>query len=90
MDSIDVTSPEFSLGGINELNETISDKISLGNIYSNYSDYSDYAIYIYLGVLILISIIGYFIYKTYLTNGGKRVTFQDKLDECYAEGVCQR
>lgn len=86
MDSIDITSPEFSLGGINELNETISDKISLGNIYS---DYSDYAIYIYLGVIILIGVISYFIYKTYLTNGGKRVTFQDKLDECYGE-TCQR
>jgi hypothetical protein len=82
MDSIDVTSPEFSLEKITNLNEVISDKISLGNIYS------DYAIYIFIGVAILISLIAFFIYKFY-TSRGKRVTFQDKLDECYGD-VCQR
>jgi hypothetical protein len=85
MDSIDVTSPEFSLEKITNLNEVISDKISLGNIYS---DYSDYAIYIFIGVTILISVIAFFIYKFY-TSRGKRVTFQEKLDECYGD-VCQR
>jgi hypothetical protein len=84
MDSIDVTSPEFSLEGISELKDVISDTISLGD------NFSDYTLYIYIGVMLLVSIIAYFIYKSYATNGVKKVTFQDKLDECYAEGVCQR
>jgi hypothetical protein len=84
MDSIDITSPEFSLEGISELKDIISDTISLDN------NFSDYNLYIYIGIILLVGIIAYFIYKTYATNGVKKVTFQDKLDECYAEGVCQR
>jgi hypothetical protein len=76
MDAIDITSPEFSLGGISELNDVISDTISLGNISS------DYASYIYVGVIILLGIVFYFIYKFYI-NREKKVTFQDKLEECY-------
>jgi phosphotransferase system glucose/maltose/N-acetylglucosamine-specific IIC component len=78
MDSIDVTSPEFSLGGISELNNVISDTISLGNISS------DYAIYIYIGVAILVCIVSYFIYKFFFIRE-KKVTFQDKLDDCYGD-----
>jgi hypothetical protein len=78
MDAIDVTSPEFSLGGISELNDVISDKISLGN------DTSDYTMYIYVGVIILLCIISYFVYKFYI-NRVKKVTFQDKLDDCYGD-----
>jgi len=85
MDSIDITSPEFSLGGIAEVNDIISDAtISLGD------NFSDYTLYTYIGVVILVCIIAYFIYKTYSTSGGKKVTFQDKLDHCYGEDVCQR
>jgi len=85
MDSIDITSSEFSLGRINEENDIISDaRISLGD------NFSDYAIYIYIGIVILVGIITYFIYKTYTANAGKRVTFQDKLEECYGEDICQR
>ena len=82
MDAIDITSPEFSLGGISELNDVISDTISLGNISS------DYASYIYVGVIILLGIVFYFIYKFYI-NREKKVTFQDKLEECYGD-TCQR
>ena len=76
MDTIDVTSPEFSLGGISEINNVISDTISLGNISS------DYTIYIYVGLLILFVIICYFAYKFYI-NRGKKVTFQDDKDNDY-------
>ena len=82
MDTIDVTSPEFSLGGFSELNDVLSDTISLGNVST------DYTMYIYIGVIILIGIISYFIYKFYI-NRQKKVTFQDKLDECYGD-TCQR
>jgi hypothetical protein len=82
MDAIDITSPEFSLGGISELNDVISDTISLGNISS------DYTSYIYVGVIILLGIVFYFIYKFYI-NREKKVTFQDKLEECYGD-TCQR
>jgi hypothetical protein len=78
MDTIDVTSPEFSLGGFSELNDIISDTITLDNVSS------DYTMYMYIGVLILSGIIFYFIYKFYI-NKEKRVTFQDKLDECYGD-----
>jgi len=82
MDTIDVTSPEFSLGGFSELNDVLSDTISLGNVST------DYTMYIYIGVIILIGIISYFIYKFYI-NRQKKVTFQDKLDEFYGD-TCQR
>ena len=78
MDSIDITSPEFSLGGFSEVNDVISDTISLGNISPGYTSY------IYIGVAILVTIIAYFIYKFYI-NKEKKVTFQDKLDDCYGE-----
>jgi hypothetical protein len=80
MDSIDITSPEFSLGGISEINDVISDTISLGD------KLTDNTIYIYIGVIILVGIIAYFTYKYYSRgSGGKKVTFQDKLDECYGD-----
>jgi hypothetical protein len=80
MDSIDITSPEFSLGGFSELNDVISDTMSLGNISSSYTSY------IYIGVAVLVIVISYFIYKFYI-NRQKKVTFQDKLDDCYG-GQC--
>ena len=83
MDSIDITSPEFSLGGFSELNNVNSDTISLGNVSS------DYATYIYIGVVIFISIISYFIYKFFI-NRVKRVTFQDTLEEECVGEMCQR
>ena len=78
MDSIDITSPEFSLEGFSELNNVISDTISLGNMPSNYTNY------IYIGVAFLVFVIAYFVYKFYI-NKQKKVTFQDKLDDCYGE-----
>ena len=73
MDSIDITTPEFSLTGI-------TDTISLGD------DLSEYTMYIYIGILILLVIIVSFIYKVYFRRE-KKVTFQDKLDECYGEEI---
>ena len=76
MDSIDITSPEFSLGGFSDINDVISDTISLDKISSNY------IIFIYIVAVVLVLIIAYFIYKFYI-NKQKKVKFQDKLDECY-------
>lgn len=85
MDSIDITSSEFSLGRITEVNDVIPNStISLGD------NLTDYNLYIYIGIIILVGVIAYFIYKYYAANTGKRVTFQDKLEECYGEDVCQR
>jgi len=80
MDSIDITNPEFSLGGFSELNDVISDTMSLGNISPGYTSY------IYIGVTVLVFIVAYFVYKFYI-NREKKVTFQDKLDDCY-DGQC--
>ena len=82
MDSIDITSPEFSLGNITEINHVVSDAISLGD------NLSDYTMYIYLGIFILLLIIVSFVYKVYF-HREKKVTFQDNLDECYG-GICPR
>ena len=81
MDSIDITSPDFSLGSFSELNDVISDNVSLGNISSKYANY------IYIGGAVLLIIIVYFVYKYYI-NKQKKVTFQDKLDDCYGEQQC--
>jgi hypothetical protein len=85
MDTIDITSSEFSLGRIAEVNDVIPNAtISLGD------NLTDYNLYIYIGIIILVGVIAYFVYKYYATNAGKRVTFQDKLEECYGEDVCER
>ena len=82
MDAIDITSSEFSLGNIPNLNEVITS--SVGG-----SSFSDYSMYIYIGIAVLVLVISFFIYKFYI-NKQKHVTFQDKLNECYADnGVCK-
>jgi hypothetical protein len=81
MDAIDITSSEFSLGNIPDLNDISPSSMILG-------DNSDYTMYIYIGIAILVLIISFFIYKFYF-NKQKQVTFQDTLDDCYG-GVCPR
>jgi uncharacterized membrane protein len=71
MDSIDITSPEFSL----DVNEVISNTVEGVN---------DYTFYIYIAIAIVVIVIAFFLYKYYV-NTKKRVTFQDKLDDCYGE-----
>jgi hypothetical protein len=53
----------------------------------------DYTLYMYMGLAILV-LLAFFAYKFYNAKQ-KRVTFQDKLEECYGvnecyDGVCQR
>jgi hypothetical protein len=82
MDSIDITSSEFSLGNIPNTNEVLSSSIIGGTAF-------DYTMYIYIGIAVLVLLIAVFIYKFYF-NKEKRVTFQDKLDDCYGTDTCQR
>jgi uncharacterized phage infection (PIP) family protein YhgE len=78
MDSIDITSPEFNLANINSVNEVIS----------GISGSSDYTNYIYIGAVILLFIVSFFVYKFYY-NKEKKVSFQENLNNC-DDGVCMR
>jgi hypothetical protein len=98
MDEIDITSAEFSLHSlvplVNEI-PSVNDilpsvnKIPSVNEIIDITSQGEYNIYIYIGILLLIGILGFLGYKYYENTKRKRVTFQDKLDECYG-GVCQR
>jgi hypothetical protein len=79
MDEIDITSSDFSLDVpyiIDKIVESTTTEVD-----------EDYTIYIYIGILILILATGWVVYN--YTMKKKKVTFQDKLEECY-DGVCQR
>lgn len=77
MENIDISSSDFALGDIPDINEVIS---SVTN--------KDYLNYIYIAIAIVVAVILFFIYKYYV-NREKKVTFQDKLDKCYGD-VCYR
>ena len=92
MEDIDITSPEFSLNipSVSEIIiETLEKTVDIPTINEIIipDPDDDYTMYLYLGVVIL-CLLAFFAYKFY-TVKQKRVTFQDKLDECYG-GVCQR
>ena len=105
MDEIDITSAEFSLHSlvplvneiplVNDILPSVNDilpsvnKIPSVNEIIDITSQGEYNIYIYIGILLLIGILGFLGYKYYENTKRKRVTFQDKLDECYG-GVCQR
>jgi hypothetical protein len=72
MDEIDITDSTFALN--NNFDENV--------IISNDSN----SMYIYIIVAIGIILLGYFLY-TKFGGSGKRVTFQDKLEQCYGD-VC--
>lgn len=74
MDSIDITSSEFSLGNVYDFNGG--------------TEVVDYKMYIYIGIAILALVIAFLIYKFYVKKQ-KQVTFQDKLDDCY-DNFCHR
>jgi hypothetical protein len=79
MDEIDITSSDFSLDVpyiIDKIVESTTTEVD-----------EDYTIYIYIGILILILATGWVVYN--YTMKKKKVTFQDKLEECYG-GVCER
>jgi membrane-associated HD superfamily phosphohydrolase len=96
--SIDITDTAFSLANIplpavNEINEVISSTSeSILDTAENILDTAENIlesdnlslIYFIIGFIILIC--GIFMYSYY--SNKKKVTFQDKLDDCYGD-VCQ-
>jgi hypothetical protein len=74
MDAIDITSAEFSLGNVQE---AVSSTVEVFKL-------DDYIIYIYIVLGIIAFVIAFLIYK-YYSSKSKRVTFQDKIDDCYGE-----
>jgi hypothetical protein len=76
MDDIDITSSEFTI------HDTPSDLVGGG------FDLDDYSLYIYIGIAILGLLSILLVYKLY-GDRTRRVTFQDKLDDCYGD-VCDR
>ena len=78
---IDITDPEFSLGGgFSEVNDVINDTVNITNGDS-------YTIYIYIGILVLVLTILYFAYQYY--NKPKRVRFDESTINSNND-VCQR
>jgi len=73
IENITISTSEFILGDIPDINEVIS---SL--------DGEDYLKYIYIAIAIIIAVLVFLTYK-YYTNRDKKVTFQDKLDNCYGD-----
>ncbi len=77
MENINISSTEFVLDDIPDINEVISSSTNI-----------DYMNYIYISIAIVVFVLLFFIYK-YFVNREKKVTFQDKLDDCYGD-VCYR
>ena len=85
MEEIDITSSGFSLD-VPDIIDNIGETI-------NTEGDDDYTMYIYIGIVILILATGWVVYNYTLKK--KKVTFQDKLDECYSGndcygGICER
>ena len=76
MENVDITSSEFSLGNLPELNNNLSDFINGGSEGNNNDN-----MYMYIGIAILLITMGMFIYKFYF-NGQKRVHFNDAELDC--------
>jgi hypothetical protein len=77
MDDIDITTPEFSLSRVPDLTEIVSNIV-----HTTDPDLPDYAMYI-LGAMLMALAGIVFLYK--FTRRVPRVTFQDKLDDCYGD-----
>ena len=74
---LNISNLDFSLGDIPDINEVISSV-----------DSEDYLKYIYIAIAIVVAVLLFLTYKYYV-NRDKKVTFQDKLDNCYGD-VCFR
>ena len=74
MDSIDITDSEFSLDKIPKMNDSLCG-----------FPIFDYTIYIYISVAVVLTILLLFLTYKYFLLRTKKVTFQDKLDECYGD-----
>jgi|LauGreDrversion4_2_1035121.scaffolds.fasta_scaffold1249635_2 hypothetical protein len=73
MDEIDITDSTFAL------NNNFEENVVISNDNSN-------SMYMYIIIAVGIILLGYFLY-TKFGGSGKRVTFQDKLEQCYGD-VC--
>ena len=80
IENIIISTSEFDLGYIPDIND-INDVISS-------LDSDEYLKYIYIAIAIVIAVLLFLTYKYYV-NRDKKVTFQDKLDNCYGD-VCFR
>ena len=78
-----------SLPSVKDILPSVKDSLPSVNEIIDITSHGEYNIYIYIGILLLIGILGFLGYKYYENTKRKRVTFQDKLDDCYG-GVCQR
>jgi hypothetical protein len=74
---LNISNLDFELGDIPDINEVISPINS-----------EDYLKYIYIAIAVVVFVILFLIYKYYV-NRDKKVTFKDKLDNCYGD-VCYR
>ena len=85
MEEIDITSTEYSLDKMPDMKQFILETLeqTLEPTAILEGDYTFIVI-----IIMLIAIVAFFAYKFYLDKQ-KRVTFQDKLDDCYG-GVCHR
>jgi hypothetical protein len=75
MDEIDITDSSFDLNQPN---------IVSGEGESSASSSS---MYMYIAIAIGVLLLGYIVYTTFGSGKGKKVTFQDKLEQCYGD-VC--
>jgi hypothetical protein len=76
IENINISTSEFSFDDIPDINGVISS-----------FDDTDYASYIYIIIAFVSIVLLFLIYKYFVTV--KKVTFQDKLDNCYGD-VCER
>lgn len=80
IENITISSSEFILGDIPDIND-------INGVISSL-DSDEYLKYIYIAIAIVIAVLLFLTYKYYV-NRDKKVTFQDKLDNCYGD-VCFR
>ena len=74
MDDIDITDSAFNLN---------QPEATGGSSESSSSN----SLFMYIAMAIGVALIGYIVYTTFGSGKGKKVTFQDKLDNCYGD-VC--
>jgi len=77
MDDIDITTPGFSLDSVPDLTEIVSNIVDTTD-----PELPDYAMYI-LGAMLMALAGIVVLYK--FTRRVPRVTFQEKLDDCYGD-----
>jgi hypothetical protein len=86
IENIKIFNSEFALGDIPDINDVpdINDISGINDVISSVTNH--HLFYYFIGIIIGLSLLGlFYIYK----SREKKVTFQDKLDNCYGD-VCHR